>query len=319
MTMESDSSGEMHRLPFREPSFNDEMAERLLSGHIPASDASHPYHGLASLFETVAGSPIPEETAHKVGVVAAALAALEATTPVHSSATASQTQISRRRSMLSKLLTAKAATAATIAALGLGTAAAAATGSLPMQSSHANSHASAGLAIAASSASGSNTNGNSTGHGKNSASPNSTGAANNPNAQFGLCTAFMAHHPMGTTLSSVPSDSSKTFSALITLKGGLSGTQGYCEGVVTSGHASVNAGTDQNGQTGDTGNKPSSPGSQSDNAGQPSTTPPVATPNSGGTGTADTASGNASTNGTGTAATSSSGASTSGSGNPSGH
>jgi hypothetical protein len=313
MTTQSDSSGEMHRLPFREPPFNDEMAERLLSGQVPGSDASHPYHGLASLFETVAGSPIPEETAHKVSVVAAAMAALEAATPVHSTARPSQSQISRRRPMLSKLLTAKAAAAATLLALGLGTAAAAATGALPMQTGNANSHASAGLAIAASSSSGSDSNSN------KSSGSNSTGAAGNTHAQFGLCTAFLAHHPASSTPpSSVPSDSSKTFSALISSHGGLIGTTiTYCQGVVAK--HSANAGSDHASTGPDDSSTPGDTGSKPSNAGQPSTTPPVATPNSGGTGTAGSASGGNSAAGTGTAGTASGGASTAGSGSAAGH
>ena len=309
MTMDSDSYGEMHRRPFRDTPFSDETAERLLSGRLAASDAPESYRGLASLFETATGAPTRGETAQKATVIAAAMAAMEATTPVHSAAT---TPISRRRSMLSKLLTAKAAAVATAAALGLGTAAAAATGALPIGTT--NSHANAGLTIATSGPSG--TNNGSQGHGKNSGA-NSTGAADNQHAQFGLCTAFLAHHPASVSpATSVPSDKSKTFSALISNHGGLAGTTGYCQTVVSTTTTTAGPGgsADNNGTDNNSGNQ----GKPAD-AGKPSSTPPVSTPNSGGTGTADTASGGSSSTGTGTAGTSSSGASTSGSGNAAGH
>jgi len=305
MTMDSDSYGEMHRRPFRDTPFSDDTADRLLSGRLPALDAPEPYRGLASLFEAASGAPTHGETAQKATVVAAAMAAMEAASPVHSAATA---PLSRRRSMLSKLLTAKAAAAATVAVLGLGTAAAAATGALPIGT--ANSHADAGLAIATSNSSG--TNNGSNGHSKNSGA-NSTGAASNQHAQFGLCTAFLAHHPASVSpATSVPSDKSKTFSALISSHGGLAGTSTYCQTVVST--TTTTAGSGDSADTNGTENQ----GKPAD-AGKPSSTPPVSTPNSGGTGTADTASGGSSSTGTGAAGSSSSGASSSGSGNSAGH
>lgn len=310
MTSDSDSYGEMHRLPFQP--FGDEMAERLLSGRMPAADAPSELRELAGLMETVAGSPVPEETAHKATVVAAAIAAVEAAAPVHSAAHASLTQTSRRPSMLSKLLTAKAAAAATVAALGLGTAAAAATGALPMQ--QANHHADAGLTISASGQSNGSDNGSTNG-GNQPSGKNTTGAAENPNAQFGLCTAFLAHHPASGTLTSVPSDKSKTFSAFESAAShdGLANTWTYCQTVISD-HSTTTLGTDTNG-TNDNNGKTDDNGTKPADAGQPSTTPPVETPNSGGTHTADTASGDTSSTGTGMADNSSSGASANGSGN----
>ena len=302
MTSGSDSHAEMHRLPFQP--LSDDVVDRLLSGRMPAADAPSEYRGVAGLLETVAGSPIPEETASKATVVAAAIAAVEAAAPVHSAAHASLTQTSRRSSMLSKFLTAKAAAAATVAALGLGTAAAAATGALPMQ--QANHHATAGLTIAASGQSnGTNgTNGNSN---DTKGSENTTGAAKNPHAQFGLCTAFEATHPDASTSSStVPSDKSTTFSAFESEHGGVSGTYSYCQGVITTHNSTVQ---NKSGSTPDDNNKP-------DNTSKPDTTPPAGT---GGTDTANKASGDTSTTGTGTADTSSSGASSSGSGHAADH
>ena len=271
MTIDGDSYGEMHRLPFRDTGFSDDTADRLLSGRLPSLDAPEPYRGLASLFEAATGAPTHCETAQKATVVAAAMAAIETTAPVHSAAV---TPISGRRSMLSKMLTAKAAAAATVAALGLGTAAAAATGALPIGT--ANSHANSGLAIATSSSSG--TNNGSSGHAKNSAA-NSTGAADNPHAQFGLCTAFLAHHPASVSpASSVPSDKSTTFSALISNHGGLAGTTAYCQTVVSTTTTTAGSGdsTDHNG----TGNNSGDHGKPA-NAGKPGSTPPVSTPGKG--------------------------------------
>jgi hypothetical protein len=309
MTVDSDSYGEMHRLPFRQSPLSDELTDRLLSGRLPAADAPRELRGLAALLETATTSPTLEETAHKATVVAAAVAAVEAAGPVHSAARAALTPTSRRRSMLSKLLTAKAAAVATIAALGLGTAAAAATGSLPMQH---NSHATVGLTIAAS---GQSNGTNGTSNNTKGSHPNTKGAAYNDHALFGLCTAFMAQH--SNTSSTVPSDKSKTFSALESRYGGLSGTFSECSKVIAAHNSAVNnkAGTtpdDNSANTPDTGNKPS-------NVGPPSSTPPVSTPNSGGTGTANTASGGNSSTGTSTADTASGGASAKGSANAGGH
>ena len=276
MTIDGDSYGEMHRKPFRDTPFSDETADRLLSGRLPASDAPDTCRGVASLFEAATGAPTHGETAQKAIVIAAAMAAMEVGAPVHSAAI---TPISRRRSMLSKLLTAKAAAAATVAALGLGTAAAAATGALPIGTT--NSHANAGLAIATSSSSG--TNNGSSGQAKNSGA-NSTGAADNPHAQFGLCTAFLAHHPASASpASSVPSDQSKTFSALISNHGGLAGTAAYCQTVVSTTTTTAGSGdsTDHNGN----GN-----GNNSGGHGKPAGAgKPVSTPNSGGTGSGNSA------------------------------
>ena len=320
MTFDSDSYGEMHRLPFRDSPISDDTAERLLSGRVPAADTPEPYRRLVSLFEIAAGAPTGAETAHKATVVAAAVAAIEGAVPVGAphSPLASGAHTHRRSLMLSKLLTAKAAAVATVAALGLGTAAAAATGALPTQTSHANSHASAGLAIAASSSSGSHSGGTDKGQGKGSSGSSSTGAVTNTNAQFGLCTAFLAHHPASTTpASSVPSDSSRTFSALISGHGGLAGTTTYCQKIVSQHNTTAttddtSTGPNDHSSTAGGSNKPA-------DTGRPASTPPVSTPNSGGTGTADTASGGASSTGTSTANTSSGGASSAGSGNAGGH
>lgn len=279
MTSNSDSHPEMHRVPFRDPSLSEELSERLLSGRAAVDDVPNAYRGLAALFETATAAPTAEEMAHKATVVAAAIAAVGGAATVHSLA---PDQL-RRRSMISKILTAKAAAAATVAALGLGTAAAAMAGALPTQ---ANSHATVNLTTSGTgSTAGTNANTNNQGQG----SANTPNAVTNTHAQFGLCTAFLAHHPTSTTpATSVPSDSSKVFKAFISLHGGLPGTTTYCQGVVaTHSTSSATDGTD----TPDTnsGTKPADAGSLNSKS----------TPNSGGTGTAGTASHGASSSGSG--------------------
>ena len=297
MTSHPDSHPEMHRVPFRDPSLSEELSERLLSGRVAADDVPHAYRGLAALFETATSAPTAEEMAHKATVVASAVAAVGAAATLHSLA---PDQLSRRRSMISKILTAKAAAAATVAALGLGTAAAAMTGALPTQANH---HATVNLTTAGSGST-NNTNGQSNNNGQGSNHmPN---AVTNQNAQFGLCTAFFAHYPVGTTVTSVPSDKSKVFSAFLAMHGGVSGTTTYCTPIVAS-HPTSATDTPDSTDT-NSGTKPSDAGSSNSKA-------PVTTPNPGGTGTANTASGGDSSTGTGTAG----GASTSGSGHAGGH
>lgn len=342
--MGSDNYDEMHRfLP------GDDICERLLSGRLSPLDAPDPLRGVAALFEAAAGPAAPQELARKGQVVAAAMA------EVLSSHPQLQTRPSRRKAMLSKVLTAKFAAAATVAAFGLGTAAAAATGALPGQTSHANSHAASGLATAAAAA-GSSANHGSSNHatssgGTTSAKIPSTGPANSQ-AQYGLCTAFLqaTRTQAGNNGASSPPPSpqynSTAFKALIAENNGVSGTTTYCRGVVathasTSGNAAAgqpsdtgkpaNTGRPANtGQPADTGKpattgRPAGAGQSSDAGAHPSATgtthgqAPISPPSSGGTGTADTASGGASDAGASTSGAASSGASTAGSGNAPAH
>jgi len=309
MTLGSDSYDDMFRFLLNDVPFSEDVAERLLSGRMPVADAPADCRGVAALFETAAGSPVPAETAHRAAVVGAALAAYGVAAGQPAVLANSSP---RRPSMLSKLLTAKAAAAATVAVLGLGTAAAAMTGSLPTQS-QGSQHAVIGLATASSN-SGSTGQGNSS-HGNNSTSSGSAGASGmaNTNAQFGLCTAFLAHHP-SSPYSSVPADSAPPFKALMGTKS-VGDTVIACKATIAAHNTSTGANTGS-----DTNGKPSTGTGKPANAGPSNSEPPVSTPNSGGTGTADTASGGASSAGTGTTAgTDSSGASTTGSGNATGH
>lgn len=332
--MEADSYDEMHSFLS-----GDDSCDRLLSGQLSSLDVPGSLRGVAALFEAAAGPAAPAELARERQMVAALTAEVLSSRPqLHPTP-------SRRRAVLSKVLTAKFAALATAAAFGIGTAAAAAAGSLPGQTSHANSHATAGLATAAA---------NQTPHGQgNSSHP---GAAGNPtngsipltgpansHAEFGLCTAFLAaangHTSTsgGSTLSSLPQYNSEAFMALIGEHKGVAGTTTYCQGVVASHPSSSDNTTDTGkpvdvgkpanaGKPADTGKpanagkpadtgKPSSGGTLPSTAGSSSSHAPVSTPNSGGTGTADTASGGPSTSGTSTADTASNGASSAGSGN----
>lgn len=282
---------------------DDAAADRLLSGRLAPEDAPPGYAGVAALARTATGPATPVELAREPSDVAAALAAV-ASAPVPISA------LARRRSMIGKLLTAKVAVGATIVALGAGSAAAALSGGLPAQAtSHANAHAKAGLATAAShvgtaghSSSTHQASSPQSGSSRTSTAPSSvqsTGIANS-HAMFGLCTAFLA----GGSTSASGKDASAAFEALIAETGGSpSATTSFCKGFVMSNHP---------------GGKPSppvgSPAGKPSSAGE-SSHAKVATPNSGGTGTADQASGGASSGGTTTAGQASGGASSAGSAN----
>lgn len=289
-----DSYDEMHALHGV-----DDVAEQLLNGRLPAQGAPATHSGMAALFEALRSPATAAELSAQTSIVAAMVAEVQTTAP---SLTGPVTQ--RRRRVLSKILTAKVAAAATVAAFGLGTAAAAATGSLPGQTSHANSHASHGLAIASSHTAAGTTNGK--GHPSGSAGSSSpsgispTGPANSQ-AQFGLCQAFLAAQ---NTSSSNPSTSppqynSTAFKALIRQNGGsVSGTTTYCKGVVKPGKPSTSSDTGTS-----SGQPPLSSGKPTSTPGANHGNPPVNTPNSGGTSTADSASGGASSAGSGNATT----------------
>lgn len=321
--MGSDSYDEMPRfLP------GGDTYDRLLSGRLSPLDAPESLRGVAALFEAAAGPAAPQELARKSQVVAAA------TAEVLSSLPPLQPIPTRSRTVLSKILTAKFAAAATLAAFGLGTAAAAATGSLPGQTSNAGIHAATSLATASHQqplGGGGSTHAPSSGNTANGSIP-STGRAN-IHAQYGLCTAFLGtgntqtNTGGGSSPSSPPKYNSAAFKALIAQNDGVAGTTTYCQGVVSN-HPGA-AGTTGTGKPADAGNpvtapgvgKPTDPGKPS-NAGTPPGAvgsshgqAPVSSPNSGGTGTAGTASGE----GISIAGTASNGASSAGSGNATAH
>jgi hypothetical protein len=133
--------------------------------------------------------------------------------------------------MLAKLLSAKVVAIAATAILGVA-GAAAATGELPSQAQTTVSNALSHVDISVPKHGNSSSHGPGGGHGK-SASHKADSQGANPNADFGHCTAFLAHHT--TTSSTVPSDGSTTFSALIAGHGGtVASTIDYCKTVVAA-------------------------------------------------------------------------------------
>jgi hypothetical protein len=336
VTPEDDYYGQMRAVPL-----DDTTADRLLSGMISPDDAPPGYAGLAALVQTLQR---PGESAH-TNPPAAEASLIAAMADAVASSRPPATSVPRRSSVLSRLLTAKIAAAATVAAFGLGTAAAAATGSLPRPTSHASPRAAGGLATASS-------------HypsvppaAAHGAAPVATPAASTPTSlpgtgpanmhtQFGLCTAFLAANAgTGTSTSSTmpPRDASTAFQALISQHRGVAATTAYCTGVAHPGKPSSAATPAASGAAGGSAagspaGKPATPG-QPAHTGKPadvgkpaSTGKPssagssagharVPTPNPGGTGTAATASGGASATGTATANAASGGASSAGSGN----
>lgn len=259
MSYERDYEDDMPRYPL-----DDATADRLLAGRLAPDDAPAGYGHLASLIASATGPATPAELAggEMMARVAAAAVGAGVSAPSPSS---------RGKSMISKLVTAKFAAAATVAAFGLGTAAAAATGSLPGQqpphhgaviadeveptttsSSTTSTTAPSGTTTTEpSSPDVSPSGGSATGSADTPSLP-MTGPAN-ANAQFGLCTAFLAHHPTATASGPGESDQAPPFQALIDQNGGMSGTYTYCQGVVTSRSTSTTSTT-----TG-TGSEPDSP------------------------------------------------------------
>jgi hypothetical protein len=294
MSLDPDIYDEMHRLPF-----SDETADRLLAGRLSPEDAPPAGRDLAVLFASATSAPTPDELLHRDHVVAAGVAA------VLSSAPLPEPTPPRRRSMLSKILTAKVAAAATIAAFGLGTAAAAAVGSLPGQN-HANSHAATGLAIAASHPS---TAGDTATPAGGSLPP--TGPAN-VHAQWGLCTGFLAAQKSTTSSTSEPPQYSSTaFKALIAEHGGIAATTTYCKSLAHPG--SNKPDTSTNADTPEGSGKPANPGNSAGKGNsQSANTPPTSTGKPSSTG-------RPATHGTSTASVASNGASGAGSANATPH
>ena len=133
MSGQRDWNGEMNRFPI-----DDSTAERLLSGRLSPDDAPPGYAGLAGMVQAATGPTIPAELASELRVVAAGVAAVRSahTTP-------------RRKSMLTKLLSAKVAAIAVTAVLATAGAAAAATGTLPApaQTTVSNTAAHVGISV----------------------------------------------------------------------------------------------------------------------------------------------------------------------------
>jgi len=186
MTDERDLDDEMKRF-----GLDDLTADRLLSGQVAPADALPGYGLIAEAVQTAAQAAGPgpaTDTARETATVAAVVEALRSHSPVHLEV--------RRRSMLGKFLTAKAAAIAAVAVLGV-TAAAAATNALPDPAQKAISDAGShvGLSIPTPN---SHANAHATAkHGKSedagvTGSSGAVGPDATGSAKFGLCTAYAA-------------------------------------------------------------------------------------------------------------------------------
>lgn len=281
---------------------DEQTADRLVSGTVAPDDAPPGYARLATLVRAAQVPGSPGELVGE-GAVASMAAAIVSNTLIPMNARACATSPTRKRNrMLTKVLTAKAATAATVALFGLGTAAAAATGALPMQGSGGSSQGTtAALEITNSttattgtqSGSGTVTPNNSTDAAAAAATAAgitapTTGPANE-HALFGLCTAFLAGPPSststsgtGTTPPTGPGNkyNSTAFKALISESGGsVASTATACTTYLqnaksssttdaTSGDTTDSPDSSTNTGAGDTGwGRPASPGNSGSHGG----------------------------------------------------
>lgn len=225
---------------------DEKTADRLVSGSVAPDDAPPGYARLASLVRAAQTHGSVEELVGE-GAVAAMAAAIVSNTLIPAAVpTSKAAPNSKRKTMLSKVLTAKAAAAATVALFGLGTAAAAATGALTtggtssqgttaslsisttQNGTQTDSQSGSGVSTPGSGVTPASTSGSASG-----ITALMTGPANQ-NAFFGLCTAFLAGRPAttGTTATSGSTATSGTaaphggkynstaFQALITEAGG---------------------------------------------------------------------------------------------------
>jgi hypothetical protein len=321
MTSERDSNDEM-----RATDIDEWTAERLLSGALGPEDAPSGYAGLAALLHNAAHGPVGhDELEGEAAVVPAAAATVMSTVELLPS------PATRRSSMIHPRLSKKMAAAATVAAfLGAGTAAAAFTGTLPTQATtNASPHADNGLSTAQSHLSAHDSASSSAG--SDSPSTRGKGPVNgmkHGNATFGLCTAFNSIYTSDPTNPALTH--SRAFQALMSQNSltGAAATESFCTAYIAA-NPHGTSGSDES-SSGKSTNKPSNagppsstapPGSEEPAAGGAggSSNAPVPTPNTGGTGTANTASGGSSSSGTGTAGTSSGGASNAGSANAGAH
>jgi hypothetical protein len=260
MTPERDWDDEMHG-----PAIDESTADRLLTGRLAPDDAPPGFVGLAAMIRAATGPATSAESKRDAAVIAAALAAVRSSQPIRRSAP-------RRRSMLSKLLSAKVAGVVAGAVLGSTGVAAAATGNLPAPAQTAVSNAMSHVDVSV-------PTGNSHGaeHGKSGASHGkpangSDQADASGNSQFGLCTGFLAapnDHANAQSGENTNSgkDDSTAFSKLIADNGGSAASAtAYCNTVVAE--HSTDGGGAENGNNKGHGNQPANPGHPG-NSGKP--------------------------------------------------
>jgi len=291
------SAGDALEPDMRRFALDPDTAERLVRGAMVPADAPPGYREVASLLQdAAAGARTAAPGTDKATTVAAVAEAVRSHPPASTRP---------RRSVLTK---AKLAAAGLTGALVLTTGLAAAN-ALPgaAQSVASDTLAKVGVSVP-------NPNSHSAGHADNrgksadhnsSSSPDSTNATNSPNAHadFGLCNAAEAHHDNGAQPKSTVFPSATTCSTVAHPGQATQSDPGKPANPVSQGQA----------------NEPSSTPD-----GPPSSTPasgnaPVATPNDGGTSTANTASDGHSSAGTSTANTASDGHSSAGSDNAGSH
>src|SRR4051794_29327617 len=226
MSFERDWDDDMHG-----PAIDESTADRLLTGRVAPDDAPPGFVGLAAMIRAATAPATSPESKRDAAIIAAALAAVRSSQPIYRSA-------SRRRSMLSKLLSAKVAGVVACAVLGSTGVAAAATGNLPAQAQTAVSNAMSHVDVSVPKG-----NSQGVGHGKSAASHGKPANGSdqtdaNGNSQFGLCTAFLAapndhaNAQSGQNTKSGKNDST-AFAKLIADNGGsVASTTAHCNTVV---------------------------------------------------------------------------------------
>ena len=292
---------EMAKPPIDSP-IDDRTADRLLSGSVSPDDAPPGYEQVARVVRAAQAPASSAELANEQSVVSMAVAAIS--NPVQAPLGPGS---HRRKRMVSKLATLRAAAITAAAVLGAGAAAAAATGSLSPASS-SSSHGSNQTAGSHGTSTTSTTNGagNSAQANPNLNNANplnlpATGPANF-HAVIGLCRAFLEHNsttpPGSAPTTSLPENNSTAFTDL--RKDAGNGTEASVAATVAWCNTTLarlspgNSGAAQNG-TAPSG-KPADPG----NSGTHSSTNVNSASHGGspaGTSTANSASGGASSSG----------------------
>ena len=299
MTSRRDLEGEMSRNPI-----DDGTAERLLAGGLSPDDAPPGYAGMAELLRATRAPGTEAELAGAPALVAAMAEVVRSVPGIR------HTPL-RRKKLLSKVLTAKAASVFAASVLGA-TAAAAATGNLPAPAQNAIASAASSIGVnVPNKHANAHAKANAAKHGHHGqAGPDGANSGNGPGPDgsndFGLCTAFLAHFN-GTTSTTNGNDNwmqAKPFQALMADHGNsVDATKAACQTVVNdkaqqNGTGNDQAGTQGNGSTNGTdhgqssGHKPQNAGSQgstgdstgttgstdaTEHAGTAPPTPPVAT------------------------------------------
>ncbi|HZT66446.1 MAG TPA: hypothetical protein VFA11_11710 [Acidimicrobiales bacterium] len=235
MSPKRDSDDEMSRFPF-----DDDTADRLLSGELAPGDAPPGYARLAEVVRAAQGPASRSELAMEASVVAAVGEAVRSIPGIRPSP-------NRRKSMLGKLASAKIAAIAATTVLG-GAVAAAATGSLPAPAQHAASVALSQVGI--------NVSDGSHGHGKGHTHGTAPGLVGNKHAEYGLCQAYEAHVSAG-TLATGGWLNSTAFQTLATeATGGQAGLGAFCTNLLASAPTASN----DAGESGADHGKPANPG-----------------------------------------------------------